>query len=82
MIDEHLWALEWLDANFKRLEFDVSCTDEPTQHKLNDDPGYLAEREELRQAGIDAKNMQILPVFYNYGVARNYQHLNSCERKR
>lgn len=59
--------------------------DEPRMepdHKLNDDPGYLAEREELRQAGIDAKNMQILPVFYDYGVAHHYQHLNSCDRKR
>ncbi len=52
------------------------------ERKLIDDPDYLSEREKLRQAAIDAKNMQILLVLFNYGVAHHYQHLNKCARKR
>ncbi len=64
--------LLWYEANYKQ----------ETATRLNDDPEFRAEREQLRQASIDAKNMRVLPVFVAYGLAREYRHLNTCDRKR
>ncbi|MCK5608761.1 hypothetical protein KAR91_43185 [Candidatus Pacearchaeota archaeon] len=65
------------------MEFEGQYTDklEP-EHKLTDDAGFRLEREELRRAGIDAKQMMVMPVLYNYGVPRDYRHLNNNDRKR
>lgn len=60
----------------------VDCEKDVEPSRLNDDADFRAEREQLRQASIDAKNMRVLPVFVAYGLAREYRHLNSCDRKR
>lgn len=54
----------------------------PPPYRREDDPVAMAEREELRQRGIDAKNMIMLPVIVNFGKADGYRWLNKCDRKR
>lgn len=49
----------------------------------NDDPDFVAEREERRQMGIDAKNMRMLPVYVSFGRrGDNLQRFNSERRNR
>ena len=49
----------------------------------NDDPDFVAEREERRQMGIDAKNMMMLPVYVRFGRrGDNRQRFNAERRNR
>ena len=49
----------------------------------NDSPEFVAEREERRQMGIDAKNMRMLPVFVHFGRrGDNRQRFNNDRQNR
>ncbi len=53
------------------------CIEAPA--RLNDNPNFVARREERRQRGIFAKRMRVLPVVVRYGLTER-QRLNADRR--
>ena len=60
----------------------IDCCKGFEPYCMNDDPDFCDEREALRQRGIDAVAMRVIPVLYNYGVGCDYRYLNDNRRKR
>ena len=51
--------------------------------RCNDDPEFVAEREERRQLGIAAKAMRVLPIYVRFGRrGDNRQRFNAERRNR